>query len=242
MRAWLLDRPGAPTSLRMAEVDSPWRSPVDGRRTIEVLVQVESVGLNPVDVRTAAAGHPRWTYPHIPGLDVAGRVVAVHADALDRREQGWLLPAPGTRVVFHQDLREGGGFAELVAVPPDALAVVPREIDPIAAASLPEVEEAAVIAAHRSALRMAHRLLLILVPDRAERSDRLAAMLEASEGWQVARRSSEEEPDDETQVYIADAPSEMGLWYRLAPVTFMGGSLYGAGSQRDPFEAAVHAQ
>jgi 3-deoxy-D-manno-octulosonic-acid transferase len=107
------------------------------------------------------------------------------------------------------------------------------------AASLPEVEEAAVIAAHRSALRMAHRLLLILVPDRAERSDRLAAMLEASEGWQVARRSSEEEPDDETQVYIADAPSEMGLWYRLAPVTFMGGSLYGAGSQRDPFEAAA---
>jgi 3-deoxy-D-manno-octulosonic-acid transferase len=64
-------------------------------------------------------------------------------------------------------------------------------------------------------------------------------MLTVSEGWQVARRSSEEEPDDEVQVYIADAPSEMGLWYRLAPVTFMGGSLYGGGSQRDPFEAAA---
>ena len=42
------------------------------------------------------------------------------------------------------------------------------------AVSVPEAEEAAVIAAHRSALRMAHRLLLIFVPDRAERGDSLA--------------------------------------------------------------------
>lgn len=107
------------------------------------------------------------------------------------------------------------------------------------AACLPEVEEAAVIAAHRSALRMAHRLLLILVPERPERTDGLAEMLTATEGWQVARRSAEEEPDEEVQVYVADAPSEMGLWYRLAPVSFLGGSLYGGGSLRDPFEAAA---
>lgn len=107
------------------------------------------------------------------------------------------------------------------------------------AACVPEAEEAAVIAAHRSALRMAHRLLLILVPERPERSDELAQSLEANEGWHVARRSSDEEPDAEIEVYIADAPSEMGLWYRLAPITFLGGSLYGGGSRRDPFEAAA---
>ena len=137
MRAWLLDHPGPPGSLRLAEVDSPWRTPVVLRRPVEVLVQVEAVGLNPADSRAAARGNPAWRYPHVLGLDVAGRVVAVHADADARREQSWLLPHPGTRVVFHQDLREPGGFAEFVAVPPDVLATIPREIDPIAAASLP---------------------------------------------------------------------------------------------------------
>jgi 3-deoxy-D-manno-octulosonic-acid transferase len=107
------------------------------------------------------------------------------------------------------------------------------------AASVPEAEEAAVIAAHRAALRMAHRLLLIFVPERPERGDALARLLEAQESWRVARRAADEEPDAEVEVYIADGPSELGLWYRLAPVTFLGGSLYGGGSRRDPFEAAA---
>jgi NADPH2:quinone reductase len=137
MRAWLLDRPGPPGSLRMADVDSPWRTPVAQRRAVEVLVQVEAVGLNPADIQSAARGNAAWSYPHVLGLDVAGRVVAVHADAEARRDQWWMLPQAGTRVVFHQDLREPGGFAEFVAVSPDVLATVPPQIDPIAAASLP---------------------------------------------------------------------------------------------------------
>jgi NADPH2:quinone reductase len=137
MRAWLLDRPGPPASLRLGEVDSPWRAPVATRRDVEVLVKVEAVGLNPVDHRTAAAGHPAWRYPHVLGLDVAGRVVAIHAEEDARRDLAWMLPAPGTRVVLHQDLREPGGFAEFLAVPPDILATMPPAIDPIAAASLP---------------------------------------------------------------------------------------------------------
>jgi len=107
------------------------------------------------------------------------------------------------------------------------------------ATGLPEAEDAAVIGAHRAALRLAHRLLLIVVPDRPERADALAQQIEAAEGWTVARRSADEEPDEETEVFLADVPSEMGLWYRLAPITYLGGSLYGAGSPCDPFEAAA---
>ncbi|MCE2738707.1 MAG: 3-deoxy-D-manno-octulosonic acid transferase [Rhodobacter sp.] len=107
------------------------------------------------------------------------------------------------------------------------------------ATGLPEAEDAAVIGAHRAALRLAHRLLLIVVPDRPERADALARQIEAAEGWTVARRSADEEPDEETEVFLADVPSEMGLWYRLAPITYLGGSLYGAGSPFDPFEAAA---
>ncbi len=107
------------------------------------------------------------------------------------------------------------------------------------AVDVPPEEEAAVIAAHRAALRRAHRLLLILVPDNPARAPELAQSLEESEGWVVARRELDQEPDPETAVYIADAGQEYGLWYRLAPVTFMGGSLGGAGSARSPMEPAA---
>ena len=107
------------------------------------------------------------------------------------------------------------------------------------AAALPEAEEAAIIAAHRAALRLAHRLLLIVVPQDQARLDPLARKMEKEEGWTVALRSEEQEPDTETEVYITDNPSEFGLWYRLAPITFMGGSLAGQGCARDPLEPAA---
>jgi NADPH2:quinone reductase len=161
MRAWLLDHTGPPGSLRLGEVDSPWRSPVSERREVEVLIKVEAVGLNPVDYKTAATGNPAWHYPHILGLDIAGRVVAIHAEEAARREQAWLLPAPGTRVVLHQDLREQGGFAEFVSVPPDILAAVPPAIDPIAAASLPTAGLTALDAVERRLRQISGHTVLI---------------------------------------------------------------------------------
>lgn len=107
------------------------------------------------------------------------------------------------------------------------------------AAMVPEGEEAAVIGAHRAALRLAHRLLLILVPENPARADALAQQMTDQEGWTVALRAREEEPEPETEVYIADNPQEFGLWYRLAPVTFLGGTLAGQGALRNPMEAAA---
>lgn len=107
------------------------------------------------------------------------------------------------------------------------------------ACDVPQAEEGAVIAAHRAALRLSHRLLLILVPKDPSRAPALAETLELDEGWLVARRELNEEPDPEIAVYIAETADEFGLWYRLAPVTFMGGSLLGQGSHRSPMEAAA---
>ena len=107
------------------------------------------------------------------------------------------------------------------------------------AADLPEEEEDRIIQAHRAALKLAHRLLLILAPQRPERLEALARTLEEQEGWAVARRFAEEEPDADCQVYLVDPGAEFGLWYRLAPITYLGGSLSGAGAARDPMEAAA---
>jgi 3-deoxy-D-manno-octulosonic-acid transferase len=117
------------------------------------------------------------------------------------------------------------------------------------AASLPEAEEDAIIAAHRACLSYAHRLLLIVAPENPARAEALAARMEAGEGWIVARRSLDESPDPDVEVYIADSPGDpgsgdcgpgdYGLWYRLAPVTFLGGSLSGGGAIRNPMEPAA---
>jgi 3-deoxy-D-manno-octulosonic-acid transferase len=107
------------------------------------------------------------------------------------------------------------------------------------AAGIPEAEEATVIDAHRAALQQAHRLLLILMPQNPARRGALAAQLEEAEGWSVAQHHLEQEPAPSTEVVLVDNPNDYGLWYRLAPITFLGGSLLGNGAQRSPREAAA---
>ncbi len=61
-------------------------------------------------------------------------------------------------------------------------------------------------------------------------------------GLSVALRSGEEAVSAGTAVYIADTIGEMGLWYRLAPVSFVGHSLPPEGTHlggKNPYEAAA---
>ncbi len=99
-------------------------------------------------------------------------------------------------------------------------------------------EETVIFDSFAQALRSAHRLLMILVPDTEDRADEICAALRAR-GHRVRIRSHGQEPDEDTQVYIADTPDEMGLWYRLAPVTYMGGTLCAGRRGTSPFEAAA---
>jgi len=105
------------------------------------------------------------------------------------------------------------------------------------AASVPMAELHDVIAAHRHAARAMHRLLLVLAPARAADMAPMAAALREA-GLRVALRAEGEEPSDSTEVYLAEGPGEAGLWYRLASVTFLGGTL-GGGATDHPFEAAA---
>jgi 3-deoxy-D-manno-octulosonic-acid transferase len=102
-----------------------------------------------------------------------------------------------------------------------------------------QAEEAQVIEAHRAVLRLAHRMLLIVVPDDPARAAPLARQMAQVEGWDVARRVADEEPDADVQAYVVEGTAEYGLWYRLAPVTFLGGSLASDGCRFDPAEPAA---
>jgi 3-deoxy-D-manno-octulosonic-acid transferase len=106
------------------------------------------------------------------------------------------------------------------------------------AANVSVAEIAEVVEAHKAAAQRAHRLLLILAPASPEPADRLAEQLE-SEGWTVARRSNGQEPDPDVQIFLADVPGELGLWYRLAPITFVGQTLRPDGAPLSPMEPAA---
>lgn len=151
-----------------------------------------------------------------------------------------------TRLGVPPERIEVGG---ILGEPPEPLGCSETERSAIAAqmrqrpvwlaTSVPEAELDAVLAAHTHVLRLAHRMLLILAPDAPGDAAELAERLGA-QGWTVGRRSWEGEPDDEMQVFLADDPNDYGLWYRLAPVTYMGGTLSArAGAPRTPFEPAA---
>lgn len=105
------------------------------------------------------------------------------------------------------------------------------------AAGIPEAEEELTAKAHHQALRLSHRLLLLLHPADPVRGHALAARL--AESFSIALRSRDDPVTTETQIYIVDTEDERGLWYRLATVSFMGGSLAGGGSSFDPMEPAA---
>lgn len=106
----------------------------------------------------------------------------------------------------------------------------------ILAASTHDGEEQAMIEAHRRLHRTSPGLLTIIVPRHPERGHAIAESAEAS-GAVAMLRSRMALPERSTEIYVADTIGEMGLFYRLAPIVFMGGSLIKHGGQ-NPIEPA----
>ncbi|WP_372840239.1 3-deoxy-D-manno-octulosonic acid transferase [Phaeovulum sp.] len=102
------------------------------------------------------------------------------------------------------------------------------------AASTHAGEEAEVFAAQRAAAAALPGLLLILAPRHPIRGPALAAEARAA-GFSVAERSSGQGDAALADVYLADTLGEMGLWFDLAPVAFLGGSLVPVGGH-NPYE------
>ena len=61
----------------------------------------------------------------------------------------------------------------------------------------------------------------------------------SSQNCRAAIRSKADELKGQTQIYLADKPDELGLWYRLAPISYLGGTLVDGERGKDPLEAAA---
>jgi 3-deoxy-D-manno-octulosonic-acid transferase len=105
----------------------------------------------------------------------------------------------------------------------------------IAAASTHPGEEEILIDAHRRLASFFPGLLSVIVPRHPDRGNAVAGLVAAS-GLHFMQRSREELPAANADIYIADTLGELGLFYRLAGIVFMGGSLIEHGGQ-NPIEA-----
>ncbi|MFE5795383.1 NAD(P)H-quinone oxidoreductase [Streptomyces sp. NPDC056503] len=123
MHAITIPEAGGPEALVWAEVPDP--VPGEG----EVLVEVVASAVNRADVlqRQGFYNPPPGTSPY-PGLECAGRITALGPGV-----SGWSV---GDEVCA---LLVGGGYAQRVAVPAGQLLPVPKGVDLVTAAALPEV-------------------------------------------------------------------------------------------------------
>ena len=98
------------------------------------------------------------------------------------------------------------------------------------AASTHAGEDDMVAVAHLAMRKVRPDLLTVIVPRHPERGSLIAKLLTGA-NLKVALRSEGQLPDAATDIYIADTIGELGLFYTLAPVAFIGGSLVPHGGQ-----------
>ncbi len=162
------------------------------------------------------------------------RVLAANEDAIAKLRK---LGAIEDRLSLSGELNDSAPVLSCDEMERDALA------DQLAGRSVwlvnscVEQEIKMVISAHKRGMRSAHRMLMVIVTDDHELAERVQiATLNA--GLETLRTTDMKAIDAFTQVFIADEPEDLGLWYRLATLTFVGGTLSGQ-ALRNPFEAAA---
>jgi 3-deoxy-D-manno-octulosonic-acid transferase len=97
-------------------------------------------------------------------------------------------------------------------------------------------DEAVALAAQARLVAQDPAWLLILAPRVPDRREAIAAAC-AGRGLRAVLRSQGARPGPGEAVWIGDTFGEMGLWYRLCPVSLIGGSFGDVGGH-NPWEAA----
>lgn len=94
----------------------------------------------------------------------------------------------------------------------------------LVAASTHDPEEAQILAQFSKVLVQFPQAILILVPRHPERFEHVAQLIQQNE-FELFQRSKQQKIEPQTQVYLADSMGELWLWYALADMAFVGGSL-----------------
>lgn len=214
---------------------SVWTEP-DMRPALIADTDARGIPLFFVDARTAHSDPQTWRWFRGMSGAILERFQQVLTGDADSAAALRRLGASPKRIEIAGFLEEGTAALPCNDADRDAIAADLAGRPVWLAITTPE-EIPPVLAAHRQAIRRSHRLLLILAPlDPQDGGALLKTVRE--QGFSAELRSTGAEPGRDTQVYVADTEGELGLWYRLAPIAFLGRSLEATGGI-NPFEAAA---
>ncbi|MDH6113877.1 NADPH2:quinone reductase [Kitasatospora sp. MAP12-15] len=122
MRAVLVEKFGGPEVLTLADVPVPKPGPG------EVSIEVAYAGVNFAELKARSSGYRVASLPHLPGLEVSGRIREVGDDVTGFR--------PGQEVAA---LTASGGYAEVAVASANAVFALPAGISLRVGATLPTV-------------------------------------------------------------------------------------------------------
>lgn len=92
-------------------------------------------------------------------------------------------------------------------------------------------EEFKIGRAHKNLKEKFPNLLTIIAPRHPNRGAEIKDRLEKELGLNVSLRSNNEAITNKTDVYVANTIGELGIWYDISPIVFIGGSLIPHGGQ-----------
>ena len=103
------------------------------------------------------------------------------------------------------------------------------------AASTHKGEEEIVAHVHQKLKASYNSILTVIVPRHPERGDEIFETLRQYNNFKISRRSLSNSINSDTDIYLADTIGELGLFFSLSKITFMGKSLVPLGGQ-NPIE------
>lgn len=187
-----------------------------------------------VNGRMSVRSHRRWARVPATIAALMATFDVCLAQSQDEAERLSRLGAPNARYVGHLKYAADPLPAEPRALDEARTALGERPVW-LMASSHPGEEEIA-ISAHMTLVRTHPGLLTLIVPRHPNRGAAVLGLVERA-GLRGSLRSGGRNPSRSDDVYVADTMGEMGIWYRLAPVCCIGGSLVPIGGH-NPIEAA----
>lgn len=188
-----------------------------------------------VNARLSARSFTRWRRARPLIGAMLGRTVLCLAQTDGDAERFAKLGAPRVSVAGHLKFDAPAPAAEPARVAELAAGIGDRPA--WVAASTHAEEEQLVLAAHSRLAKRFPALLTIVVPRQTERGATLVERA-AAIGLRAQRRSETPTLQADTQVYVADTMGEVGLFYSVVDLVFMGKSLGGSGGGQNPIEPA----
>jgi 3-deoxy-D-manno-octulosonic-acid transferase len=195
--------------------------------------RVRDIRLMLVNARLSPRSFDRWR--RVPGFATELLGVFDRIQARSEADADRLRALGATRVEAPGDLKFAAPPLPVDAAELDRLRALLAGRPVWLAASTHPGEEAMVLAVHRQLAARYPNLLTVLAPRHPERG---AAIAGEAAPLPTTRRALGDAPPSAAGIWVADTLGELGLWYRLAPIAFVGRSLVAPGGGQNPLEPA----